>query len=36
MGGQSDGRPNLREHWESIYAERPSDEVSWFEPTPET
>jgi hypothetical protein len=36
MGGHSDGRPNLREHWESIYAKRPSDEVSWFEPAPET
>ncbi len=36
MSGSTDGRKDLREHWESIYAKRPSDEVSWFEPTPET
>ena len=32
----SDGRPNLRDHWESIYARRSPDEVSWFEPSPGT
>jgi len=36
MSEPSGGRENLREHWESIYAKRAPDDVSWFEPTPET
>ena len=36
MSEPSDERPNLREHWESLYAKRPPDEVSWFEPSPGT
>jgi len=27
---------DLREHWESLYSKRAPDDVSWFEPTPET
>jgi len=36
MSESSGGRPSLREHWESIYAKRPPDEVSWFESSPGT
>ena len=36
MSGSPGGKMNLREHWESIYGKRALDDVSWFEPTPET
>jgi hypothetical protein len=36
MSRSPGGKTDLREHWESIYTRRPPDEVSWFEPTPET
>ena len=36
MSEAGSGGKDLREHWESIYARRPADEVSWFEPTPGT
>jgi hypothetical protein len=36
MSGSGGAQMDLREHWESVYARRPSHEVSWFEPTPNT
>ena len=36
MSGSPGARPDLHEHWESIYCKREPNDVSWFEPTPET
>jgi hypothetical protein len=36
MSASPDGPTDLRQHWESIYRKRALDDVSWFEPTPET
>jgi len=29
------GTADRRVHWDSVYAAKPADEVSWFQPTPE-
>ena len=32
----TDERSNLGQHWEQVYSSTAPDEVSWYEPTPET
>jgi hypothetical protein len=36
MSESTGGAKDPRRHWEALYAKRAPDEVSWFEPSPET